>query len=231
VVDGVVVPDQLVNILDRGAQAKVPLLAGFNSGEVRSQRRLVPAMPGDPADYAAAAAKRYGDLAAAYLKLYPASGGTESMLAATRDTIYGWATERLVRAQTAAGEPAYLYVFDHCYPAARARDLCAFHASELPFVFGIAGRPVAGSRNWPAAEGPAEERLAEQMIDYWTSFAATGKPVAPSAARWRPYGGQEYAMRFADRPLPERNPFPGSFEFHEDRMQRQRADGLQWFIP
>ena len=231
VVDGVVVPDQLVNILDRGAQMKVPLLAGFNSGEVRSQRRLVPAMPGDPADYAAAAAKRYGDLAAAYLKLYPASGGTESLLAATRDTVYGWATERLVRAQTAVGEAAYLYVFDHCYPAARARDLCAFHASELPFVFGLAGRSVAGSRNWPAAEGPAEARLAEQMIDYWTSFAATGKPAAPSAAGWRAYGRGEYVMRFADRPRPERNPFPGAFEFHEDRMQRQRAKELQWFIP
>ena len=69
------------------------------------------------------------------------------------------------------------------------------------------------------------------MIDYWTSFAATGKPAAPSAAGWRAYGRGEYVMRFADRPRPERNPFPGAFEFHEDRMQRQRAKELQWFIP
>jgi hypothetical protein len=38
-------------------------------------------------------------------------------------------------------------------------------------------------------------------------------------------------MRFADAPSLERNPLPGRFEFHEKRMQRRRADGLQWFIP
>jgi len=231
VVDGAVVPDQLVNILDRGEQMKVPLLAGFNAGEVRSQRRLVPPVPAGPAEYEAAAARRYGNLAAAYLKLYPAAGGVASMLAAARDTVYGWATERLVRAQTATGQPAYLYLFDHCYPAARARDLCAFHASELPFVFGAAGRPFSGSSNWPAATGPAEARLAEQMIDYWTGFAATGKPETASGAIWPPYGRQEYFMRFDNGPSLERDPFPGSFEFHEKRMKHQRADGAQWFIP
>src|SRR3546814_12330566 len=56
----------------------------------------------------------------------------ESLIAATRDAIYGWAVERLVRQQSAAGQPSYLYVFDHCYDAAWVRKLCAFHASELP---------------------------------------------------------------------------------------------------
>ena len=44
--------------------------------------------------------------------------------------------ERMVRQHSAAGNPAFLYLFDHCYPAARARGQCAFHASELPYVFG-----------------------------------------------------------------------------------------------
>jgi para-nitrobenzyl esterase len=231
VVDGVVVPDQIVTLFDRGEQMKIPVLAGVNSGEVRSQRRLVPAVPDDAAGYEAAIAKLYGDMALAFLRLYPASDPAKSMIAAMRDTVYGWAGERLVRGQAAAGQPAYFYVFDHCYAAARVRDLCAFHASELPFTFGTAGTQPVTPPNWPAAEGPAEQRLAAQMIDYWTSFAARAKPVAAGGPDWRPYGETETFMRFADRPRLEQDPLPGSFEFHERRMQRRRAEGVQWFLP
>lgn len=231
VVDGVVVPDQLVAILDRGEQMRIPVLAGVNSGEIRSQRRLVPDVPTDAAGYAAAIAARYGDFAPAFLRLYPASNPAESLLAATRDIVYGWAGERLVRQQVAAGQPAFFYVFDHCYPAARARDLCAFHASELPFTFGIAGTPSFGSPNWPAAEGAGEQRLAGQMIDYWVSFAARAKPAAAGGPAWRPYGKAEHFMRFSGAPLLERNPLPGSFEFHETWMTHRRAEGAQWFVP
>jgi para-nitrobenzyl esterase len=231
VVDGAIVPDQLVAILDRGEQMKIPVLAGVNGGEVRSQRRLVPAVPADAAGYGAAIAARYGELAPAFLRLYPASNPLESMLAATRDTIYGWAGERLVRRQVAAGQPAYFYVFDHCYVEARARDLCAFHASELPFTFGIAGRRPLGPPNWPSPAGAAERRLAGQMIDYWTSFAARAVPTASGGSVWRPYGDTQSYMNFGERPVAGQDPFPGSFEFHEEWMNRRRAAGLQWFTP
>src|SRR3546814_11961513 len=87
--------------------------------------------------------RRYGDLAPEFLRLYPASDIEESMLATLRDAIYGWATERMIRKQSEAGMPAYLYLFDHCAPATEARDLCAFHASELPYVFGQIGSDAA----------------------------------------------------------------------------------------
>ncbi|MGJ3628454.1 carboxylesterase family protein [Sphingomonas sp. MMS24-JH45] len=45
-VDGKLLPRQLVDTWDRGEQAKVPLLAGFNAGEIRSLRMLLP--PGPP---------------------------------------------------------------------------------------------------------------------------------------------------------------------------------------
>src|SRR3546814_12033838 len=128
---------------------KIPVLAGFNSGEVLSQRRLVPPVPVDAAAYEAGIRRRYGDLAPAFLRLYPASAMEESLIAATRDAIYGWAVERLVRQQSAAGPPSYLYVFDHCSAAAWVRKLCAFHARELPFVLGMAGRGLDGPPTRP----------------------------------------------------------------------------------
>ncbi|SKB38606.1 carboxylesterase/lipase family protein [Sphingopyxis flava] len=227
-VDGAVLPGQLVDILDRQEQARVPLLAGFNSGEVRSQRALVPKAPADAATYEAGIKRSYGDLAHAWLRLYPASDMEGSLIAATRDAVYGWASERLVRAQAAAGLPAYLYLFDHCYEAARARDLCAFHASELPFVFGRAesGLPP----NWPAPGAAADSDLAEAMIGYWASFARSGVPSAADLPVWSAYGMEEAYMHFTDRPVADRDPLPGMFELHEAVMQRRRAAGEQWFL-
>lgn len=53
-IDGVVLPRQLVDIFDSGEQAAVPIIAGFNSGEIRSLRRLLPPAPAKAGDYEAA---------------------------------------------------------------------------------------------------------------------------------------------------------------------------------
>ena len=100
-VDGHVLPRQLVELFDRGEQAKVPVLAGFNSGEIRSLRFLAPPAPSDAATYEAAIRKRYADLTDDFLRLYPSSHIEDSVLATTRDALYGWTAERLVAKQTA----------------------------------------------------------------------------------------------------------------------------------
>ena len=78
-VDGRVLPRQLVDVFDRGEQAKVPVLAGFNSGEIRSLRVLLPPAPADAATYESRIRERYGDLAGTFLERYPASRIEESM--------------------------------------------------------------------------------------------------------------------------------------------------------
>jgi para-nitrobenzyl esterase len=105
-VDGHVLTDQLVNVFDQGKQARVPLLAGFNSGEIRSLTPLAPPVPASAAAYESAIRERYGDLADAFLKLYPPDNLQESIFATTRDALYGWTAERLVRKQAALGLPS-----------------------------------------------------------------------------------------------------------------------------
>ncbi|WNO52682.1 carboxylesterase/lipase family protein [Stakelama saccharophila] len=229
-VDGRVLPHQVVETFDRGEQAKVPLLAGFNSGELRSQRVFLPPAPADAIAYEAAIRKGYGDLAPRFLRLYPASDIENSMLATLRDAIYGWATERMVRKQSEAGLPAYLYIFDHCYPAARERDLCAFHASELPYLFDQIGADAALPPNWPRPTGAEEARLSSAMIDYWISFARTARPARRGLPVWKSYSrGQSY-MRFSGVPDPGRDPLPGMFEMQEELVKRRRHSGQQWFV-
>ena len=152
------------------------------------------------------------------------------MLAVLRDAVFGWSSERLARQQAQAGQPAFLYLFDHCDPAARARDLCAFHASELPYVFGRTGPDAELPPNWPRPDGPAEAALSEAMVDYWAGFARTGTPEAPGRPRWPPYGESEAYMRFAGRPMAETDLYPGMFELHEARVAARRRAGEQWFL-
>ncbi|WP_428627821.1 carboxylesterase/lipase family protein [Sphingopyxis sp.] len=226
-VDGKILPRQLVDSFDRGEQAPVPMIAGFNIGEIRSLRMLAPPPPANAAAYEAAIRARYGDLSDAWLKLYPARDLGEAMLAAARDALYGWTSERLAVKQTALGQPAYLYLFDHGYPATSEAGVHGFHAAEIPFVFGTAADTPP---YWPKIpDTVAERRFATAMGDYWVSFARTGKPEAAGQAAWRPYGKDAAFMAFADIPRPGARLMPGMYALHEAAMCRRRAAGnLPW---
>ena len=227
VIDGRILPRQVVDVFDRGEQAKVPLLAGFNSGEIRSLRALAPPVPADAATYEKEIRDRYKDLADAFLKLYPASNLQESIWATTRDSLYGWTAERLVTRQTALGVPSFLYLFDHGYPAADEKGLHAFHASELPYVFGTADRAPP---NWPKVPvTDVEANLSNAMLDYWASFARTGVPSAAGQPSWQAYGKERAYLSFEDVPRPKAHLMPGMYEFNEQVVCRRRAaGGIPW---
>jgi para-nitrobenzyl esterase len=226
-VDGHVLPRQLVEVFDRGEQARVPIIAGFNSGEIRSLRFLAPPVPKDAATYEAAIRERYRDLADDFLKLYPDSALNDSILAATRDALYGWTAERLVAKQAALGQSAFLYLFDHGYPAADAAGLHAFHASELPYIFGTADRVPA---LWPKAPASAaESALSDAMVSFWTEFARSGAPSAAGQPPWTAYGSTRAYMIFADAPQPALHLMPGMYELNERVVCRRREQGgLAW---
>ncbi|MHA6316364.1 carboxylesterase/lipase family protein [Altererythrobacter sp. CAU 1778] len=226
-IDGKVLPDQLVDIFDRGEQARVPLLAGFNSREVVTQRALLPPMAGSAEDYRAGIVSAYGDLAADFLALYPYAQGEEALIAATRDGIYGHAVERMVRDQTALGLEAYLFVFDHCYAAADARGLCGFHAGELPFVFGNFATGALPAQ-WPAPGSEEDRALSDAMLGYWVSFMKNGRPGSSAGPAWPAYANGENFMRFDGRARPAADPYPGMFELNEAFNRRRRASGLSW---
>ncbi len=226
-VDGHILPRQLIDVFDRGEQAPVPLLAGFNSGEIRSLTFLTPPAPASAADYERIIRERYLDLSGEFLRLYPGAALQESMWATTRDALYGWTAERLVRQQTERGVPAFLYLFDHGYPEADSAGLHGFHASELPYVFGTLDRT---SPRWPKIPAtPQETKFSEAMIDYWTSFARSGRPEAAGQPDWPGYRSGAAYMLFADAPRPSTNLFPGMYALHEAAVCRRRASGdLPW---
>ena len=225
-VDGTILPEQLVDAFDAGRQARVPVLAGFNQGEIRSLRILAPPAPADAATYEAAIRARYGDLSAAFLQLYPAAAYRESILATTRDALYGWTSERLARRQAERGQPSYLYLFDHGYPAMDEAGLHAFHASELPYMFGTLDRtgPL-----WPRIPDIRREvALSDAMIGYWASFAATGVPTARGAPAWPRFQDGRTVMHFTNGPSAVLKLLGAMFDLNEAVVRRRRANGVAW---
>ena len=226
-IDGHLLLHQLVEVFDQGQQAPVPLLAGFNSGEIRSLRALAPQPPANAAVYETTIHNQYGDLGDEFLRLYPSANMPESLLAATRDALYGWTALRLVRKQTALGQPSFLYFFDHGYPAADAAGLHGFHASELPYVFGtLHDTPPL----WPKIPAtPQETKLSDAMVGYWTSFARTGKPRAANEPDWPVFSSSGSYMAFEDAPKPSDHLLPGMYEFIEETVCRRRSSGdIAW---
>jgi para-nitrobenzyl esterase len=230
-VDGWLLPDQLVEIFDRGEQTHVPLLVGFNAGELRSLRALLPPIPKTPADYESEVKTRFRDLSDTYLKHYPSDDLQGSVLAASRDGLYGWTAQRLALKQAAVGQPSYLYFFAHAYPSEQPLDLEAFHASEIPFVFGLVGSDAALPTHWPKPpDTPAERALSKAIMDYWTTFARSGVPSSDAAPTWKPFADGESYMEFRDKPLASAHLLPGMYALTEELIHRRRVAGTQyWF--
>ncbi len=199
-VDGKILPDQLVDIFDQGEQAHVPVLAGFNSGEIRSLTRARAARRRRAqADYEKTIRAATATSPTTSSSSIPASNMKESILATTRDALYGWTAERLVRKQAAIGQPAYLYLFDHGYPAEDAAGLHGFHASELPFVFGTfdATPPL-----WPKIPDTPRETGAVRRDDRLLDKLRAHRPAAGRRTRrtGRPMAQGGAYMHFADAP-------------------------------
>jgi para-nitrobenzyl esterase len=221
-VDGRILRRQLVDTFDRGEQARVPVLIGFNAGEIRSLRFLLPPAPADAAAYTREIRARYGALADAFLEHYPPSNIDESMLAATRDAMYGWTAEHIAIAQTTIAEPAFLYYFDHGYPAMDDPGFHAFHASEIPFVFGTMAQTQLP---WPPIPNTERERaMSASMLSYWASFISGGRPGAEGQPAWAAYDAARTYMAFAEEPHLAQAP-PNAYALHDAVECRRGAQG------
>jgi para-nitrobenzyl esterase len=149
------------------------------------------------------------------------------VLKVPRDALYGWTAERLVVKQSALGIPAFLYFFDHGYPTAEAAGLHAFHASEIPYVFGTADSMPPLWPKPPATE--TESKLSDAMAGYWAAFARDGAPSAAGQPQWQAYGADRAYMAFRDSPQTGTHLLPGMYELNEAVVCRRRAKGgIPW---
>jgi para-nitrobenzyl esterase len=95
----------------------------------------------------------------------------------------------------------------------------------LPYVFGnFEGTPP----RWPKIpDTPGEKRLSGAMIDYWASFARSGKPQARNEPDWPAFDAKGAYMDLTDAPHPAQDLMPGMYALHEEVVCRRRAQGDQ----
>ncbi len=230
VIDGIVLKRQIAETFARGEQAHVPVIAGFNEGEIKSFPFLVTNVPESQRAYEADVRCRFGAEASKFLAVYPGVDPKADAMASVRDGLHGWAAQYLVRKQAEAGQAAYLYFFRHATPAQRERDLAAFHASELPYIFGQVGASAALGPNWP--RGPltsAESELSQAMMSYWISFVRDGLPKADGLSPWPRFTARDRGyLEIDDVPSAARDLQPQAFAFADALIAERQQQGRAW---
>ncbi len=190
-----------------GEQARVPLLAGWNSGEANYKRILEKNDP-TPQNYSDALKKLYGGKAQEALALYPGSSVDEvirsaSALASARFITYGTWKWCDLQCKT-GGNPVYRYYYSRGRPAFRQEHNAtnappspavspsnqttlkapinngAVHASEIEYALG--NMPTDRVYDWQ----PDDYTVSAIMQGYFANFIITGDPNGTGLPTWTP---------------------------------------------
>jgi len=214
IVDGYVLPQDIATIFSQGKQNDVPLIVGYNADEGTT---LAPqGVNMKMIVFTTGAHQRYGAQADQFLKLYPAASDEEavkSFYSAFRDQSFGWEMRTWARMSTRTGhQPAYLYYFSRRPPGSQSDRLRAFHASELPYVF--------GTFFWPFPWEDTDKKLSDAITSYWVNFAKTGNPNGESLPQWPAYNATaDQSLEFGDQIVVHANINKAGLDFFDSYYQ------------
>ncbi len=224
IVDGWAIPEDESLTFLNGHQNAVDVLVGSNKDEGSFILR------GPSAEqWSTRVRGRWGDLADAYLKLYPA--GSDAQAARSSEQAFSdelaWEMRRYAQAHAAIGRKACLYYFTHePIPQPGKPNLRAVHTAEIPYVFNNLRAP----RVFPDTSSPeltaaseADRRLADIVSSYWVNFAKDGDPNGKGLATWPlfkdPQSGR--AMVLGETQQPEMIPERAKLELYDQLYARQ----------
>jgi para-nitrobenzyl esterase len=180
-IDGYVLPEPPAVALAAG---RINPIDSFLGGTNRDEATLFTSMTtidGEPA-YEAAVRRLLPNHADDALALYPVASyptPKDAYNALITDVLFVCPTRAQLRALAAHGSSTYLYQFTRETAFGVVSKLGVYHGSELPFVFG----------NLSARSGMAavDRAFSDQLIGYWTRFAAGGDPGGVGATTWPSY--------------------------------------------
>jgi len=201
-VDGWFFPESPSAIFLAGKQAKVPLLAGWNSEEQGA--RAVSQDAPTPESAKAAYTRLFGERATDAAKVYPATTNEEAQqsltdLASDRFIAFGTWKWLDVHSKT-SGKPVYRYLYARPRPATVERGVTpnlaggvtrgaantpppppargAVHSAEIEYAMG--NLPLNKVFAW----GPDDYKVSTTMQGYFENFIKTGNPNGAGLPTW-----------------------------------------------
>jgi para-nitrobenzyl esterase len=169
IVDGHVVPEDVVQAFAAGRQAPVPMIIGTNSAEFWWIR------PSDAGAYGRLDDALLDSEHQALIEAYEGPAGYDSSIVS--DLVFNEPARHLARLHVRAGGPTWHYRFDVVAASNPEPSGGATHASERPYVFDnlrTVGRPMQAR----------DQMAADLMAGYWAGFAITGAPVSATGVQW-----------------------------------------------
>lgn len=221
VVDGWLIPEDPGKVFAEGKQIDVPVLVGSNRDESFGGN------PRSAEQFIEQARKHYGDLADAYLRLYPASSdeqARESAFYTGRDEMAFVMRNWAHLASKSGKTKSYVYYFTEqppVVPGARGPFApgphgSATHVSEILYVF----NHLDNSRTWT----DADRQVADEMSSYWVNFATTGDPNGKGLAKWPVYKGKSSdVMVFGNKPEGPQAPGEDKLAFFQSYFEKLMA--------
>jgi para-nitrobenzyl esterase len=195
-VDGYFLPASPAELYEKGKQAHVSLLAGWNHDEGSWQQFFEKEAPTKD-NYIAGVKEKFGEHAEEILKLFPADSDAQmkdSAAALSTADFIAYGTWRWIEEQKKVAT-VYRYEFDENLPVDPQSPFAAAgpmapHAGEIEYVFG-----ALDSKKLAWTE--ADRKVSELMQAYWTNFAKTGDPNGPGLPKWAPYNDNFTVMHLA----------------------------------
>ncbi|MGH2616038.1 MAG: carboxylesterase family protein, partial [Thermomicrobiales bacterium] len=177
-----VLPRHPAEALQTGQFQRVPVMIGTTRDEATYFIAGFTDPPIDKAYYQELLIDAFGDDAKEIGRVYASTGYDLPALAwAAVITDNAWICPTLDAAHLLAKHvPVYAYEFADAnallfFPAS-GFPMGAFHGSELTYLFDIL--------DWDPELTAEQERLANQMIQYWANFARAGDPNGPGLPDW-----------------------------------------------
>ncbi|MDQ6636133.1 MAG: carboxylesterase family protein [Gemmatimonadota bacterium] len=211
-VDGYFFPQSPGAIYAAGAQAHVPLLAGWNSEE-SGPRGVLQETP-TPDNVARLLSTTFGAQAEQAARVYPASNAEEALQAATdlaSDRFIAYSTWKWLEEHgRTSGKPVYRYLFSRPRPpvinatAGSSAPRGAVHSAEIEYAMG--NLPTNKVFAWT----PDDYTVSATMQGYFANFIKTGQPNGPGLPNWPigTVGSDSRVMRMRIDVTPRAEPEP-----------------------
>lgn len=179
-------PRQPADALRDGTAARVPLLIGGTSDEMRA---FVVGRPVTADDYRTRLTDTFGDEVDAVFAAYPIDDyDTPALAIATVLGDWGGSIGACPVLRTAAAaaahQPVYAYEFaEDSNQVVAGFPMGAFHGLDLSYLWDL----DMAQNPYPPLTAE-QETLSATMIDYWTAFARSGDPNGPGRPHWAEFG-------------------------------------------